>query len=37
MRKGLMGFAAVAMMALTSAAHAQDKNVTIGVDRKSVV
>ncbi len=31
MRKGLMGAAAVAMMALTGVAHAEDKKVTIGV------
>ncbi|MDX0452158.1 substrate-binding domain-containing protein [Sinorhizobium medicae] len=31
MRKGIMGIAAIAMMALTGAAHAQEKKVTIGV------
>ncbi|MDK1385252.1 substrate-binding domain-containing protein [Sinorhizobium sp. 8-89] len=31
MRKGLMGIAAVAMMALTGVAHAEEKKVTIGV------
>jgi ribose transport system substrate-binding protein len=31
MRKGLMGMAAIGMMALTGVAHAEDKKVTIGV------
>lgn len=31
MRKGLMGIAAISMMALTGVAHAEDKKVTIGV------
>src|SRR5689334_7503928 len=31
MRKGLMGIAAITMMALAGVAHAEDKKVTIGV------